>query len=170
MFVQNKLQCQYFVIFCHKQLGKKTLKQLWQLRLVTWQLTFAKQNKLKNYNIDYPYYSHNHKNYRLSSNQIQFQKWQSKVQSSMMRWCIRSWIQWFCKQFKGGSFQKVWFFFSNLQKNIFQKTILSLKFKFPANKTLLILAGNLNFKLRIVFWNIFFGDLEVWKTNRTFWK
>jgi len=29
---------------------------------------------------------------------------------------------------------------------------------------------NLNFKLRIVFWNIFFGDLEIWKTNRTFWK
>ena len=35
---------------------------------------------------------------------------------------------------------------------------------------LLSLAGNLNFKLRIVFWNIFFGDLEIWKTNCTFWK
>ena len=34
----------------------------------------------------------------------------------------------------------------------------------------MILAGNLNFKLRIVFWNIFFWDLEIWKTNRTFWK
>ena len=44
----------------------------------------------------------------------------------------------------------------NLEKNILQKTILSLKFKFPANNTLLLLAGNLNFKLRIVFWNIFF--------------
>ena len=32
----------------------------------------------------------------------------------------------------------------------------------------MLLAGNLNFKFRIVFWNIFF--LEIWKTNRTFWK
>ena len=31
-----------------------------------------------------------------------------------------------------------------------------MKFKFPANKTLLIMAGNLNFKLRIGFWNISF--------------
>ena len=31
--------------------------------------------------------------------------------------------------------------------------------------------GNLNFKLRIVFRNIFFWDLEIWKKiNRTFWK
>ena len=44
-----------------------------------------------------------------------------------------------------------------------QKTILNLKFKFSANTTLLWLAGNLDFKLRIVFWNIFFwrfGDLK----------
>ena len=28
---------------------------------------------------------------------------------------------------------------------------------------LLLLAGNLNFKLRIVLWNIFFWDLDIWK-------
>ena len=69
-------------------------------------------------------------------------------------------------------FQKVRFVFqiSKSSKKIFQKTILNLKFKFPANNTLLLLAGNLNFKLRIVFWNIFFEDLEIWKTHRTFWK
>ena len=49
----------------------------------------------------------------------------------------------------------------NLKKNIFQKTILSLKFKFHANNTLLLFAKNLNIKFRIVFWNIFFGDLEI---------
>ena len=31
-------------------------------------------------------------------------------------------------------------------------------------------AGILNFKFRIVFWNIFFGDWDIWNTNRTFWK
>ena len=35
---------------------------------------------------------------------------------------------------------------------------------------LLLLVGNLNFKFRIVFLNIFFGDVEIWKTNHTFWK
>ena len=59
---------------------------------------------------------------------------------------------------------KVAFFqISKSQKNIFHKTILSLKFIFPANKTLLLLAGNLNFKLRIVFLEYFFlrfGDLK----------
>ena len=51
----------------------------------------------------------------------------------------------------------------NLKKKIFQKTILSLKFKFPANNTLLLLAGNLNFKLRIVLWNIFH---EIWRSEK----
>ena len=37
------------------------------------------------------------------------------------------------------------------KKKIFQKTILSLKFKFPANNSKVLLAGNINFKLRIVF-------------------
>ena len=41
-----------------------------------------------------------------------------------------------------------------------QKTIVSLEFKFPTFCCLLLLAGNLNFKLRIVFWNIIFGDLK----------
>ena len=50
--------------------------------------------------------------------------------------------------------------FSNLQKKIFQKTILNLKFKFPTNNSKVFLEGNLNFKLRIVFWNIFFWRFE----------
>ena len=62
-------------------------------------------------------------------------------------------------------FRKCDLFFTspNLKKKIFQKAILSLKFKFPANNSKVLLAGNLNFKLRIVFWNIFFlrfGDLK----------
>ena len=74
---------------------------------------------------------------------------------------------------KGGFFSEsaIRFFRSpNLQKKKIQKTILGLKFKFPTNNTLLLLAGNLNFKFRIVF-GIFF--LKLWrskKTNRTFWK
>ena len=50
----------------------------------------------------------------------------------------------------------------HLKKKI-QKTILNLKFKFPANNTLLLLMGNINFKFRTVFWNISFlrfGDLN----------
>ena len=61
-------------------------------------------------------------------------------------------------------FQKVRLVFLDLQiskKIIFQKTILSLKFRFPANNSKVLLVGNLNFKLRVVFWNIFFGDLEI---------
>ena len=52
-------------------------------------------------------------------------------------------------------FQKEGIRFSNLQISkikIFQKTILSLKFKFPANYSILLSAGKLNFKFRIVFW------------------
>ena len=68
--------------------------------------------------------------------------------------------------FKGGFFQQVRFVFQiskSPKKSIFKKTILNLKFKFPAKNTWLLLAGNLNFKLRIVFWSIFwgvFGDLK----------
>ena len=65
---------------------------------------------------------------------------------------------------KGGFFSESAISFSNLQiskKKIFQKTILNLKFNFPAKNTLLLLAANLNFKLRIVLWNIFFEDLEI---------
>ena len=74
---------------------------------------------------------------------------------------------------KGGFFQKVqwnFFRFPNIKNKIFQKAILSLKFKFPTNNSKVLLAGNLNFKLRIVFWNIFLGDWEIWETNLTFWK
>ena len=58
----------------------------------------------------------------------------------------------------------------NLKKEMFQKTILNLKFKFPPNNALLLLAENLDFKLRIVFGIFLFGDLEIWKTNHSFWK
>ena len=66
---------------------------------------------------------------------------------------------------KGVFFSESAMCFLDLQisKEIFQKTILSLKFKFPAICCLLLLAGNLNYKLRIVFWNISFwrfGDLK----------
>ena len=61
---------------------------------------------------------------------------------------------------KRGFFSESAIRFSNLQKKIFQKPILSLKFKFPYNNTLLLLAGNSNFKFRIVFWNIFFWRFE----------
>ena len=64
---------------------------------------------------------------------------------------------------KGVFFSEKAMCFSNLQKSIFQKTILNLKFKFPANNSKVLLAGYLNFELRIVFWNIFFlrfGDLK----------
>ena len=70
-----------------------------------------------------------------------------------------------CKQVnkdsvKGGFFSEsaIRFFKSpNLQKKIFQKTILNLKFKISAHNIILLWAGILNFKSRIVFWNIFFG-------------
>ena len=65
----------------------------------------------------------------------------------------------------GGAIIKVAFFsesvirFSNLQKNLFQKTILILKFKFPAYNSKVLWAGNLNFMFRIVFWNISFMEI-----------
>ena len=52
----------------------------------------------------------------------------------------------------------------NFQKERFQKTILDLKFKFPSSNTLLLLAGNLNFKFRIVFLEYFF--LEIWRFEK----
>ena len=68
-------------------------------------------------------------------------------------------------QLKGFFFQKVRFVvqISKSPKKIIQKTILSLKFKFPTNNSKALLGGNLNFKFRIVFWNISFlrfGDLK----------
>ena len=66
-------------------------------------------------------------------------------------------------ELKVAFFQKVRFVFqiSKSQKKYSKKTILSLKFKFPANNSKVFWAGNLNFKFRIVFWNIFFGDFEI---------
>ena len=64
---------------------------------------------------------------------------------------------------KGGFFSESAIRFSNLpisKIRIFHKTILSLKFKFPVNYSVLLLAGNLNFKFRIIFWNIFFWRFE----------
>ena len=52
----------------------------------------------------------------------------------------------------------------NLQKKIFQKTILNLKFKIPAHNIILFWAGILNFKFKIVFWNIFF--FEIWRSKK----
>ena len=40
----------------------------------------------------------------------------------------------------------------------------------PAHNSSMLWAGILNFKCRIFFWNLFFGDLEIWKTNHTFWR
>ena len=66
---------------------------------------------------------------------------------------------------KGVFFQKVQCIFKslNLQKKIFQKTILNMKFKILANNSKALMAGNLNFKLRIVFLDFSFwrfGDLK----------
>ena len=74
---------------------------------------------------------------------------------------------------KGGFFQKVWFIFQisqSPQKKYSKKTILNLKFKIPAHNSIMLWAGILNFKFRIVFLEYFFGDWEIWKTNHTFWK
>ena len=49
----------------------------------------------------------------------------------------------------------------NLEKKIFQKTNLNLKFKIPAQNSIMLWAGILNFKFKIVFWNIFFQNLEI---------
>ena len=68
-------------------------------------------------------------------------------------------VPWSCKAIKVAFFSNMYFKSPNLKKKIFQKTILSLKFKFPANYSVLLLAGNLNFKFRIVFGNIFFWEI-----------
>ena len=69
-------------------------------------------------------------------------------------------------EIKVAFFQKVRFVFqiSKSQKKNIPKTILSLQFEFPTSNALLLLAGNLNFMLRIVFWNIFF--FEIWRSEK----
>ena len=57
----------------------------------------------------------------------------------------------------------VFFRSPNLKKIYIPKTILSWKFIFPANYSILLLAGNLNFKLRIVFGIFFF---EIWRSKK----
>ena len=55
---------------------------------------------------------------------------------------------------KGGFLSESAIRFSNLQiskKEIFQKTILNLKFKIPAHNSIMLWAGILNFKVRIAF-------------------
>ena len=66
----------------------------------------------------------------------------------------------------------MWFIFQISKfpkKNVPKKTILSLKFKFPAKNILLLFAGNLNFKLRIVFGNIHFWRFGDLKNESYFW-
>ena len=63
---------------------------------------------------------------------------------------------------KGGFFSEsvIRFFKSpNLQKKYSKILSWTWNLNFPSKNTLLLLAGNLNFKFRIVFWNFF---LEVW--------
>ena len=69
---------------------------------------------------------------------------------------------------KGGFFSESAICFSNLQQKVFQKTNLNLKFKFPANNSMLKLAEN--FKSRIVFWNIFFWRFGGLKNTSHFLK
>ena len=60
---------------------------------------------------------------------------------------------------KGGFFSESAICFSNLQiskKKYSKKNILNLKFKFPANNSKVLMAENLNFKLRIAFAIFFF--------------
>ena len=70
--------------------------------------------------------------------------------------------------FKGGFFSESAMCFSNLQfsKKTFQKTILNLKFKFPAKKGKVLLAviGKFKFQVQECFWNIFF--LEIWRFEK----
>ena len=73
------------------------------------------------------------------------------------------------EQVKVASFQKVRFVFqiSKSPKKIIPHHYPELEIWISC---LLLWAGISNFKFMIVIWNIFFGDLEIWKTNHTFWK
>ena len=56
----------------------------------------------------------------------------------------------------------------NLEKKYSKKTILNLKFKISAQSSIMLWAGILNFKFKIVFWNTFFSRFGDLKINRTF--
>ena len=61
-------------------------------------------------------------------------------------------------------FQRLRFVFPNLKKKyIFQKTILSLKFKFSANKTTVI-GGKFKFQAQDSFLEYFFS--EIWRSEK----
>ena len=60
--------------------------------------------------------------------------------------------------------------FLNRELTVFQKTILNLKFKIPAHNSIMLWARILNFKSRIVFWNIFFWRFENLKNESHFLK
>ena len=60
-------------------------------------------------------------------------------------------------------FQRVRLIFQISKEKIFQKTILNLKSKIPAHNSIIIWAGILNFRFRIVIWNIF---LEIWRFEK----
>ena len=49
----------------------------------------------------------------------------------------------------------------NLEKKYSKKTSLNLKFKIPAHNIILFWAGILNFMFKIIFWILFFQDLEI---------
>ena len=88
------------------------------------------------------------------------------LQKSM---CLQKWRVWCldCYFHKGGFFSESAIRFSKLQtskKNI-PKSYPELEIWICC---LLLLAGNLNFKLRIAFWNISFWDFEMKKVKRTF--
>ena len=117
--------------------------------LVSWQLTKVVDWKL----LLIPFSMHTLQNYKQAKGKY--------IVSFIQQVEIRpSWNQ-FCK---GGFFSEGVICFSNLpisKKKIFQKTILNLKFKIPAHNIILLWAGILNFKFRIVFWNIFF--VQIWR-------
>ena len=48
--------------------------------------------------------------------------------------------------------------------------IVNLKFKILANNIILLWAGILNVKFRIVFWKFFFGDWKILKNESNFMK
>ena len=69
---------------------------------------------------------------------------------------------------KGVFLRKCDSFLKSSKKRYSKKTILNLKFQITAHNSIILWAGILNFKFRIVFWNIY--CLEIWKRNCTFWK
>ena len=58
-----------------------------------------------------------------------------------------------------------------ISKKIFQKTILSLKFKFSCQLQCTVIGQKFKFQAQGSFLEYFFGgDLKIWNTSNTFWK